>query len=221
MHDGETAPVIRLDGLLAIQRWIDALDSFDGSGDYGVFAPLLVDDGVAPDKARCLQRAAFYERTSNTAKAREQIGTFLGSIEQGLPGAGGLFQARLGECLDWARAAAPWEHQLRLARLYLGRRDYLRAAIFGWEALISRECEERGGDAHDFDGGRGEVEDALEAEIKQGSSGIGPDYWKLKDLRNALAHGGRPRRRDIQGIVAEEGRLESELSRLFNTLFQR
>jgi len=30
---GEAKPVVRLDGLLAIQRWIDALDRFDQNGD--------------------------------------------------------------------------------------------------------------------------------------------------------------------------------------------
>jgi CRISPR-associated Csx2 family protein len=40
-EDGAT-PVLRLDGLYAIQRWVTALEHFDASGDYGVFAPLLV-----------------------------------------------------------------------------------------------------------------------------------------------------------------------------------
>jgi CRISPR-associated Csx2 family protein len=216
----EITPVVRLDGLLQIQRWVDALDTFDGSGDYGVFAPLLVADGVAPDKARCLERAAFYERTSSAAKATEQVGTFLAAIEDGLPGTGRLFQERLRERLAWARAGAPWQQQEHLARVYLERRDYLRAAIFGWEALITRECERRGCDPSDFSGGRGDVEDVIEDEIKAGASSIGPDYWMLKDLRNFLAHGVRARRQDIREIVVDEGRLKGELSRLLKALFQ-
>ena len=52
-------PVLKLDGLVRIQHWVDALARFDATGDYGLFAPLLVADGVEPDKAECLETAAF------------------------------------------------------------------------------------------------------------------------------------------------------------------
>lgn len=57
MTENGVTPVLRLDGLAAIERWIAALDRFDASGDYGVFAPLLEADGLPPDKARCLEEA--------------------------------------------------------------------------------------------------------------------------------------------------------------------
>ena len=66
------APVLRLDGLIAVQRWVDALASFEASGDYGLFAPLLERDGVPADKARCLHEAAFFERTFNVSDAARQ-----------------------------------------------------------------------------------------------------------------------------------------------------
>ena len=64
-------PVLRLDGLTRVRRWVDALDRFDATGDYGVFAPLLIEDGVAGDKAGCLSRAAFFDepRISPTRRA--------------------------------------------------------------------------------------------------------------------------------------------------------
>jgi CRISPR-associated Csx2 family protein len=76
MSEAGVTPVLRLDGLNAIQRWVDALDRFDASGDYGVFAPLLEADGVPRDKARCLEEAAFYERTFNLSDAARRLGTF-------------------------------------------------------------------------------------------------------------------------------------------------
>ena len=48
-----------------MRRWLEALDRFDATGDYGVFAPLLIEDGVPEAKVECLEDAAFYERTLN------------------------------------------------------------------------------------------------------------------------------------------------------------
>ena len=61
-------PVLQLDGLTRVRRWVDALDRFDATGDYGVFAPLLIEDGVSEDKAGCLARAAFFERTTESLR---------------------------------------------------------------------------------------------------------------------------------------------------------
>ncbi|WP_223200786.1 hypothetical protein, partial [Streptococcus pneumoniae] len=48
-----------------------------------------------------------------------------------------------GRTLAWVRGADLAEHQRKLAYQYLARGDYLRAAIFGWEAFVSRPCLER------------------------------------------------------------------------------
>ena len=52
MSDRETGitPVLKLDGLMHVRRWVDALDRFDANGDYGVFAPLLIEDGVPEER---------------------------------------------------------------------------------------------------------------------------------------------------------------------------
>jgi CRISPR-associated Csx2 family protein len=106
MTDREgVTPVLRLDGLGAIERWVAALDRFDATGDYGVFAPLLKADGVPADKARCLEEAAFYERVFNLPDAARKLQTFLTALQAPLPGASGLFQDRLAERLNMGRAA--------------------------------------------------------------------------------------------------------------------
>lgn len=109
MTQGGITPVLRLDGLLAIQRWIDALDRFDANGDYGVFAPLLEADGVAADKARCLASTAFHESTLNLSDARTQLRSFLPALDQPLSGASGLFQDKLRKQLEWAWRVS-WMH---------------------------------------------------------------------------------------------------------------
>lgn len=168
MTEQGITPVVRLDGLLAVQRWIDALDRFDQSGDYGVFSPLLVADGVPADKARCLEEAAFHERNFNLSDARRRIQTFLPVLDGALFGATRLFRDALTKRLAWGRDGDLMEHQRRLAHFYLGNGDYVRSAILAYEAVVTRECQRRGLDLHDFQRGREPATEMLQAEIKAG-----------------------------------------------------
>ncbi len=194
MTENGITPVLRLDGLLAIQRWVDALDRYDATGHYGVFAPLLAADGVPADKTACLEEAAFHEQTQNLADARRKLLTFLPQLEASLPGASGIFQKRLAERLAWVRGADLAEHQRKLAYQYLARGDYLRAAIFGWEAFVSRLCLERKLNPQQFKEGREAAIEALEQEFQAGQheDWKREAYWTLKNLRNALVHGNPP-----------------------------
>ena len=217
-EDGVT-PVIRLDGLSAVQRWIDALDRFDATGDYAVFSDLLVADGVPQDKAECLSVAAFHERTFNLSDAARKLNTFLSVMEHQLPGASGLFQDRLRERLAWVKEGGLASYQRKLAYQYLGRADFVRAAIFGWEAFVTKECEARGCDPNDFTS-RETVAAELEDELKQDRH---PDwkreaYWTLKNLRNALAHGNPPSKERYRRMLKESKRLANELESSFERL---
>lgn len=220
MTEQGITPVVRLDGLLAVQRWIDALDRFDQSGDYGVFSPLLVADGVPADKARCLEEAAFHERNFNLADARRRIRTFLPVLDGALFGATRLFGDALARRLSWTRDGDLMEHQRRLAHFYLGNGDYVRAAILAHEAVVTRECQGRGLDLHDFQRGREPAAEMLEAEIKAGqhSDATREGYWMLKNLRNALAHGNPASDPRVRQIVASRERLPAELRRAFDRL---
>jgi CRISPR-associated Csx2 family protein len=215
MRDDGVAPVLRLDGLLSVQRWIDALDRFDQSGDYGVFDSLLIADGVPRDKARCLTEAAFHERNFNLADARRKLQTFLPVLDHSLPGASRLFQRQLTERLAWARQGDLFAHQRHLAYLYLERCDYVRAAIFGYEALVIRECQRRGFSLQDFKSGREPAADALDAEVRAGlhPEPVREGYWLLKNLRNALAHGNPAQGKEVRATVANPDKLPRELRR--------
>jgi CRISPR-associated Csx2 family protein len=210
MTEGGITPVLRLDGLTAIQRWVDALDRFDATGDYGVFAPLLTADGVPQDKARCLEEAAFHERTFNLADARRKLQTFLPALDAPLPGASGLFQKKLAERLDWARQGELHEHQRRLAYVYLARRDFVRVAVLAWEAIVTRECAEHGLDCGDFskEGGRDQAEAALKARLgAEGENWSGSPYNRIKALRNALAHGNPPPWKEVRRALSDSDSL--------------
>jgi CRISPR-associated Csx2 family protein len=218
--DKGVTPVLCLEGLTAVQDWIDALDHFDANGDYGVFAPLLKADKVAEDKARCLEEAAFHERTFNLSGARQKLATFLPILDAGLAGTAALFQKQLRDRLAWARENDLFANQKRLAYLHLDRSDYARAAIFGWEALVSRECQQRNLDIHDFRGGREPAADALDAEVRarRHPQEWATTYWTLKNLRNGLAHGNPASVEQVRQIIASPTRLPDELRRAFDRL---
>ncbi len=220
MTQNGITPVVRLDGLLAIQRWIDALDRFDQNGDYGVFAPLLIADGVEENKARYLEEAAFHERTFNLSGARQKLSTFLPVLDKDLPGTAALFQKRLAERLAWVREGKLHEHQRKLAYEYLKRGDFVRATVFGWEALVTRECDKRKLSASDFKVGREPAAEAFEAEIQadEHPNWMRQAYWTLKNLRNALAHGNPPSVERYRKMLKDSTTLQQELESTFKRL---
>ena len=183
MREEGVVPVLRLDGLMRVRRWLDALNRFDATGDYGVFAPLLMEDGVPKRKADCLEDAAFYERTLNVRAAARKISTFLPVLEGTLAGASGLFQRRLKARLLWAKARPFSEQQRRLANQYLVRGDFVRAALFAREACVSRLCEEHGVDTDKYEKRENLVEKYKGSKARKSS------FSSLRQLRNALAHG--------------------------------
>ncbi len=195
MTQNGITPVVRLDGLLAIQRWIDALDRFDQNGDYGVFADLLFADGIPEDKTNCLKKAAFFERLFNLRDASRQLGTFSAILDSELPGTGRLFQNQLAERLSWAKLRPLDRQQQYLADVYLNRRDFVRAAVLAWEAIITRECIRHNLNPDDYgeDGDRKQAEAELKSRLRvEGKPWKTAPQRRIKDLRNSLAHGSPP-----------------------------
>ena len=217
-RDGVT-PVLKLDGLTRVRRWTDALDRFDATGDYGVFAQLLIDDGVPEDKADCLRDAAFYERTFNVRIAARKIGAFRPMLANPLAGASGLFQRRLADRLRWATASSLAEQQRKLAHQYLNRGDFVRAAMFGREACVTHLCEAGGVSTAEYSQEREEAIKKFTKELKGEKKGA---YWKLAKIRNSLAHGTPPHSRDEQSKSAlnDPDRLHRMLKTSLDRFFQ-
>ena len=224
-RDGIT-PVLELDGLVRVKRWMDALNQFDVTGDYGVFAQLLKDDGVPEDKANCLKDAAFHERTFNVRDAARKIGTFLPVLDPvldgPLTGASGLFQHRLAEQLRWAKESNLADQQRELASKYLKRKDFVRAAMFGREACVTHLCEERGVFTVGYGQEREEVIKQFEAELKDGkhSKERKDAYWMLTNIRNSLAHGTRPWDKRSRAALKHPDRLRRELETSLDQIFE-
>ena len=216
-------PVLRLDGLTRVRRWLGALDQYDASGDYGVFSSLLIEDGVAEDKAACLERAAFYERTLNLADAARQIRTFLPILDDPLAGASGLFRKELAARLCWVKTGSLADHQRRLAFEYLQRRDFMRAAAFGWEALATLECTRRGLRADDYETGRKPAIKQLTEEMygDEHPESKKAAFLLLRDIRNTLAHGNPAKRKHSRAVLRDPDRLHTELGKSFRRLLQQ
>ena len=223
-RDDGVTPVLKLDGLVRVRRWVDALDRFDATGDYGVFAPLLIDDGVPKDKADCLKEAAFYERNFNVPDAARKIGTFLPVLDGELAGASGQFQDLLKERLRWTKVSALAEQQRELAHQYLNRGDFVRAAMFGREACVNHLCEARGVTTGKYSQEREEVVKDFEAELKckQHSNERKTAYWMLTNLRNSLAHGTPPASwdRHSRAALKDPDRLRRELKNSLDRFFE-
>lgn len=203
--DSGAAPVHNLLGLLRIADWLEALHTYDKDGDYGVFAPLLGPVG------EWLRSAAFFERSSNPVKARQALTSWSKRSDR-FPlkdPAAELFRDQLDRRVSWYRGPdrAAWEKSL--AWQYLGQGDYVRAAIYGLEAVITREVIRRGGDPGDYD-----RRDGVREELKQSQNG----FKTLQNLRNALAHGVRPFNQKIEKAMANEADLRHTLGSLLTQL---
>jgi hypothetical protein len=209
--EGET-PVLRLGGLLAMLDWVDALATYDKDGDYGVFAPLLAADGMEKGRADLLARAAYFERTNNPVRARETLNSVFPSVEAHR-GASAACSARRSPRNASAGFARPmrddWE--LTLADAYRERGDYLRAATFMYEAFVTGACNVRRVNPNEF---------RERDEARSSAREAQPAFRELENLRNAMAHGVRPRAGQEARTLDDESALRAALKSLRKDLFQ-
>ena len=188
MAQGGEVPVVRLDGLLRVLDWVQALAGYDASGDYAAFGPLLEAAGVKGAGKR-LAEAGFEERITRHVRARECLqGLDLGKAVDDPMAA--LFAPELRERTRWWRSDWRWEREAALARRYWERGDFLRAAIYAQEALISRHM------------GKVDTQEYLPREsTRKTLEGSLPGADTLFHLRNELAHGVTSKKRDANVVA--------------------
>ncbi len=200
--DTKEATVLDLGGLLHLADWLQALATYDKSGDYGVFADLLGPSG------QLLREAAFFERTTNPVKARQQL-TAWREPSTGQDPAYDLFRDELHRQISWWKRPdrAAWEKEL--AWRYFERGDYLRAAIFGLESAVSKAVLDERGNPNDYD----QRERARKA-LRETLDG----FRTLHHLRNAFAHGVLPQDQKIRKAIAGENNLKATLGSLLKQI---
>jgi CRISPR-associated Csx2 family protein len=216
-ESGET-PVIRLKGLLDMLDWVDALAAYDKNGDYDSF-PALYARAQRPDAAGYLGEAAFFERTNQTGQARGPLRQFLAILDAPTNSPMlALVQPELKKRFAWVREENYANRQEKLARLFFKNGDYLRAAIQGFESVITRKVQQKGGGYNPMSyNQRQAAKEELEGEIQRATADrteAQKAYLDLRNLRNTLSHGVRADLADIQGAMRNEESLRSFLGYL-------
>jgi CRISPR-associated Csx2 family protein len=205
---GET-PVLKLTGLLRLMDWVQALAAYEKDGDYGVFAGLLRQEGMSQADAGQIEKAAFFERTTNPVKARQILSSVHATIENLQTPIASLFKEELAKRIRWFRQPCRDENERELAAAYLGRKDYLRAALYLQEAYISKAARLQHAEVNDF-----EARDELRVKAKDN-----PHFRELTRLRNALAHGMQPDDRNTLADMQDEAKLRRALEEIGKHLF--
>jgi len=210
------APVLRLDGLLKIADWINALQGLDKTGDIAPFSELLQREGLNSETAGLLKKAAFFENNLNITQARGPLRKFKDETKsKGLPGIASLFEESLKERISWVEQDNIYLRQREKALFYLQQGDYVRSASLGYEALITRHIKLNSPSADTEDYG---FRDQIKKDLQSQSDGGGVDYKLLRNIRNALAHASRSNIGNVQAAMANEDELVKTLNRLFSSL---
>lgn len=188
---GERAFVQDLSGLLEILRWTDALQRLDLLGDYGAVSGLLGD----AELEQRLSKAYFLEATHQGRVANELRPVRSRLQTRELKPASRLFRDVLLERTSWVDGGQV-EHQAQRARAALDRGDLLRAALYGWEAYVSRITAQIYSDMRvEVVANKSNRKGALDEINKQitgpnTSGGLRTKHIRrLKDIRDNLAHG--------------------------------
>ncbi len=216
-HTKET-PVLRLAGMLQMLDWVEGLATYDNSGNYGVFAPLLQRDGMDEKCAALLAQGAFFERNSNPMQAKQALTGALNHVREHVGPLGNLFRDKLAEHIGWFRRGNRHDWELALADRYLSRQDYLRAVTYLYESFVSRAVWDERGDPSDY----AHRESARKNAEKNG------DLKLLTYLRNAMVHGvrtddsfyDRKIKDEVQRLLQDQKALDARLYQLRKTLFK-
>lgn len=210
LAQGDVAPVMRLDGLISLLRWLDALRLYDVTGRLGPLgAAIERETGIKV--AKRLRQADFLEQAGQLGGAGSAVDEVMDLLEEAEGPIFDLLAPNLSQRLSWISGATLSARQRRLAEQALDNDDYLRAAVLTFEAMVSAEIEADGGDPKDS-----RAREALQKYLADSlwdrrppklRSGLTPQsYARMKAIRNAVAHATTPR--DPQAIAA----LKSEMA---------
>lgn len=202
---GPGTPVLQLNGLARVGVWLGAMRIFRHTSDYGVFAPLLEQDGVSSHTAGLLRTAAFLEQVNRVGDANGTLKRFRRELaeETGSMPLTRLFRPMLDSGLAWSEQPDHYRRMRHLALAALEGNDYVRTATLGFEAFLLRlpqpPLEWTGSDPRS----------ATPAKDYYEQVAVGPDrtavvdavyetYRRLRDLRNTLVHGSPPRLPEVR-----------------------
>lgn len=223
LEDG-ASPVVRLDGLLDIVRWIRALAVFEASGDLSGMGPLLAGEIGGRDATK-LSHSTFLEQTLRLVEARDASRQVLAALGRTHSPVAKLFRPEIERQLGWARHDDLAAGQRELARKHLDGGNYLAAALLGSEAALSwLMTSERSPLGTPYDPRKEEDRHAARREANalfdHRRSALARHYWGLSDLRNALAHAGEPKLAETREALRSPNALGARLAYLLDSFFE-
>ncbi len=207
--DTREAPVYNLSGLLHIADWLQALHTYDKDGDYSVFARLIeIHSGSLADY---LRQAAYYEQINNIGQARGPLKKFRQELETTTQDPLlQLFAEELQQRTAWVENRSLAERQYELAMHFLEYGDYLRAAILGFESLLTELVQAAPEQLDPVNySHREQIKRHWDNGIKSHRHRTDTEqgYLDLRELRNVLAHGSRSNFAKIQEALSSEEKL--------------
>ena len=207
MTENNEAPVIELNGLLKMLDWVDALSVYNHNGNYQVFSPLFEREN-GHKQAKLLEEAAFFENTNQIHNAYLPLKKFRDLLPELESPFMQLFGKELENRTKWVVGRDLGDHQLKMAKFYLKKGDYLRASVLAQEAWISKmvTCSDKG----DFNK-RKEAQKSFE---KNASIFDKQLFDELKAIRNALAHGTKTNFKQVKTALADESKLHKTLKEI-------
>jgi len=222
LTENEKTPVMRLDGLLKIADWINALHGFDKTGDIAPFSKLLQQEGMVAETAELLNVAAFHESVLNITSARKPLRDFAKQTHNNLPGLAELFSDSLNERISWKDQDNIYLRQREKAQFYLQQGDYVRAASLGYEALITFQIKKTNPSAETEDyETRQDAKDDLEYEFRSKDPQKWRQYKLLRGIRNSIAHTNRADTKEVKKAFSNEQNLKEILLELFDVLLPK
>lgn len=209
------AVVRDLGGVLHIADWLSALQRSELTGDYGEVAHLISDSEIAQG----LVTAGFKEAIHQGQQARKTLQRVRQRLREApLSGAGALFQPVLEARTRWVEHQHLYQRQREHALAALARGDFLRAALYGYEAYITKLVRLLG--PANADPNNREVRERVKEEYHDNGP-ANPDwdaFKHLRDVRNVLAHGNRANEAEVQAALNSPEALRALLEKAFETL---
>lgn len=209
--------LVDLSGLLHIQQWLNAATLANNTGDLTHIASLLNTSKIGPD----LEKASFYMSVHRSDQARSPLKKVRQALqEESLDAAATLLKPVLLEKTEWVNESHIYQRQSAQALQAMARKDYLRTSIYAFEAYLTRKVRESGahpGQENSFSI-RKDTQKSLDGDKNFRSSKEGSAYILLRDLRNALAHGGAGTQADVQQLLNDQKKLEDKLAYILNIL---
>jgi CRISPR-associated Csx2 family protein len=203
----DSTPVVELSFARELNRWTRALYALE----RGQLSALIGLPGME-SLTDHLERLVLYEQLNRTDKARSAAQQLL-HILRAKPlssRAGELCRSRLVEHFQWSEERTYCHRQFRSAEKAIWQRDYVHSIILLNETLITHALPNNA-DPLNYEERKIAIETYCTTD----------DHYRLRDLRNMLAHGTRPSGRntaDIMAMIDDPGRFHKEMLRLIEVV---